>query len=212
MAESSDRAVELPFSKAIDAMMAACQVAPEAKGAFIARVRHLQRLGLPPRGGAPANARLTYGLAEIAAVATAFRLMAAFLLPTLAARYVLERWTDITPFLLAGSAEAMPEGYARRRPPPASRYLVLAGAALTELGRKAAHEGRYDGALGEVTLLGDVDAAAVAAAAGGAGVVVDAAAFMPAIIAAVRSHPLVEEEDVEHELERLRLSRAVPYL
>lgn len=210
MPESADRAVEMSFPETTDVLMAACGAEPGARSAFAARVRHLQRLGLPPRGGLPANARLVYGLAEMAAIATAFRLMDAFLLPTIASRYVLERWTELTPWLVAGAVDELPAGYAVRRPLTGGRHLVLQGSALAELGRKAAHEGRYDGRLGKVSLHGDAVAAVIAAAAGGAGTVVDSASFMPALVAAMRRKPDVSAEHLVHELDRLRLSRAVP--
>lgn len=93
---------------------------------------------------------------------------------------------------------------------PTTPKLVIAGSALAELGRKAAHDCRYDGNLGPVSLPGDADAAILAAAAAGVGVIVDAISFMPKITAMIGSQSLVAEGSLGRKLERLRPSRTVP--
>lgn len=210
MAAAIPRTIELGFADAVTILMRACQIDGGRRQAFVARVRHLQRLGLPPRQVTVGQPRLTFGLAELAAIATAIQLMAAFLPPTVAVRYVLERWTELTPCLLAGAVGELPTAYADRRPIEAGRFLVLAGSALCDLGDSAAHEARYAFTLGPVRSFGDGSLAQAAVAADGSGTLVDTGLYMPLILTCMRDLGNATDEDIAAELDRLRFSTEVP--
>ena len=190
--------------------MGACGVEVARRASFEARVRHLQRLGLPDRGEVKSHSRYAYGLAELAGIATALRLIDAFMPPTLAVRHVAGCWAALAPCLAAGAGDEAPAGYWGPHRPAGGTLAVIAGAGLADIGTSAAHERRYAGPLGTVRVFGGADATAgLAAATGGAGVLLDAGAYMPVLLASLRAVDLVTEEDLADELDRLRAGAVV---
>lgn len=200
-----DRAISLPFSDAVTVLMEACRVRPEGRTAFEARIRHLQRLGVPGRGPGQSRGRLHYGIAELAALATAIRLMTAFMAPTLAARYVVERWAELAPFALAGAERALPVDYLARRPIRNGPIAVFEGNALADLGQKGRHEARYLGPLGAVTIIGD-SSGDVSSAADGAGLILDSRIYMPGVVAGSVARSMATGAELAVELDRLRFT------
>lgn len=200
-----DRAINLSFFEGTGIVMAACGIHPDARAAFDARIRQLQRLGLlagdRESGTKP---RIAWGIPELAMLALACRLMAAFMPPTFAARYASERLGDLAPFLLAGGAAALPASYVARRPIDSTCIAVFEGIALQDLGRKRQHDERYDGTLGKIELFADHDAVDIASAAAGAGIVIDSRTFMPAIITGAAQAGMATDEELAFELDRLR--------
>jgi hypothetical protein len=194
----------LRYAQAVTVLMAACGIDPAARTAFAARVRQLQRLGVPPhregQGGGPA-----YGLAELAAFATAVRLMAAFMVPSLAARYVIECWPTFAPALLAGAREALPDSYLARRPLSDETVIVIAPSALGDLGRQGRHDERYAGTLGDMAVLSPASVLDTVRNIGG-GVVLDTTAFMPKLVAGFVEAAIATEQDAMRELDLLRFA------
>ena len=186
--------------------MTACGIDPSARVPFDARIRQLQRLGVPRRDEAPAAGPADYGIVELAALATAVRLMATFMVPSLAARYVLERWTVLAPVLLAGARSALPEPYVARRPLGDETMIVIKASALADLGRQGRHDERYVGALGEMIPADCTTLSAALATMGGGGLVVDTTTYMPVIVDEVSTTTMATEPELEHELDRLRFS------
>ena len=183
--------------------MAACGIAPSARTAFDARIRQLQRLGVPQRDDANTG-RIDYGVAELAGLATAVRLMAAFMVPSLAARYVTERWAVLVPALMAGAGSALPADYVARRSIGETTIFAIAAGALSDLGRQKRHDERYTGALGELVL---VDRAALPETIdgfGGAGLVIDTATYMPVIVDGFAAAAMATNSELAHQLDRLR--------
>lgn len=186
--------------------MSACGIDPSARTAFDARIRQLQRIGVPRHDDKRPAGRLDYGIVELAALATATRLMAAFMVPSLAARYVTERWKTLAPALLAGARAALPATYLARRPLSDETIIVMEATALADLGRQGQHDERYTGALGDLIA---VDLAALQNAVrkiGGAGLVLDAAGYMPGIVEGFSQETMATEQELFHELDRLRFS------
>lgn len=194
----------LRYAQAVTVMMSACGIDPAARTAFEARVRQLQRLGVPPRVAKQAG-RPEYGLAELAAFATAIRLMAAFMVPSLAARYVTEYWPMLAPALLSGASEAVPAAYGARRPIGDETLIVIAASALDELGRQGRHDERYGGALGAVMVLSPTAGIDAIREVGGA-VVLDTTHFMPKLVAGYADAAIATEQDLAHELDLLRFA------
>ncbi len=203
MKPSRDRAIALTHAQAIVVLMAACDIPVSARTAFEARVRQLQRLGVPGRAPDAGRARISYGIAELAALATAFRLMSAFLNPALAARYVTERWSDFAPFALAGARNALPAGYLLRRQLGNGTIALIEGNALADLGQKGRHDERNTGPLGSVTIV-DADAAGIPSLLHGAGVVIDSRTYMPVLVTRVAEIAIATDVDLAEELDRLR--------
>lgn len=149
---------------------------------------------------------MDYGIVELAALATAVRLMAAFMVPSLAARYVAERWTTLAPILLAGARTSMPSDYLSRRPVGDAAILLIKASALTDLGRQGRHDERYAGALGEIIGISSETLAGSVGAFGGAGIVLDTASFMPGIIEGYSRATMATKDDLEHELDTVRFT------
>ncbi|MBB3472783.1 hypothetical protein [Sphingomonas sp. BK345] len=185
-------------------LMAACGIDPAARSAFAARVRQLQRLGMPPHREGRADGP-AYGLAELTAFATAVRLMAAFMVPSLAARYVIECWPRLAPALLAGAREALPVSYLARRPLGNETVIVIAPSALHDLGRQGRHDERYAGTLGDIAVVSPASAIDAARRMGG-GVVLDTTAFMPKLVAGFVDAAIATEQDTMLELDLLRFA------
>lgn len=183
--------------------MDACDVSPAGRSAFEARLRLLQRTGVPARTPAQRMTRIDYGIAELSAFAIAFKLMSAFMTPALAARYVTERWHQLAPFVLAGARDALPSDYLVRRPVTACSIAVFEGNALNDMGQKERHDTRYGGALGRVTI---TDAIGLAEREYNAGLFIDSSAFMPAIVTHAVKLAMATEADLADELDRLRFA------
>ena len=201
---SSPRSLRLSYGQASSILRIACKIPDHASSAFDSRIRQLQRLGVSVGEDAGKHARIAYGLKELAALATTFNLMSAFMAPTFAARYVIECWPKIAPAIVDGVGDAAPQRWQDTRPRHDGRFVIFEGAALADLGRKAAHEGRFDSPLGSIRLFAEADIATVALSAGGAGVVLDTGSYMPSIMWQVLALPLVTENDVIDELDLIR--------
>ncbi|MGY2735029.1 hypothetical protein [Sphingomonas sp. UYP23] len=187
-------------------LMSACDIDPSARTAFDARVRQLQRHGLPSRDGARAAGPLDYGIVELAALATAIRLMAAFMVPSLAVRYVVERWDTLAPLLLSGARLALPASYLARRPISDETIIVIEATALADLGRQGRHDERYAGTLGNLIAAAPVTLDHAVRTIGGAGLILDTHGYMPAIVEGFARGTLATEQELAQELDRLRFS------
>ena len=197
--------LSLSFADAITVLLDACGLSQNARAAFDARIRHLQRLGVPSRTDDMAG-RLHYGIPELAALATAVRLMDAFMAPALAARYVTERWQLLAPFALAGVGEALPASYIARRAIPPATFAVFQANALAMLGKRRQHDERGEEPLGSLRVCDEVRAAAITEALNGAGLVLDSRTYMPAIIRGWVGHLAATEVELGTELDRLRFA------
>lgn len=206
MQPSPARAINLSFSNAVTVLMIACEVPPSGRSAFEARIRLLQRSGVPVRTPDQRMSRIDYGIAELAALATAFKLMAAFMTPALAARYVTERWQQLAPFALAGARDAFPPDYLFRRPISTGSIAVFEGNALADMGQKERHDPRYAGELGNVTV---TNAACLAPLANKVGVFIDSSTFMPAIVTHAVEVAMATDAELATELDMLRFSNLV---
>ncbi len=194
----------LRYAQAIPVLMKACGIAPSARTAFDARIRQLQRLGLPQRDPSRTAGPFGYGIVELAALATAVRLMAAFMVPSLAARYVTEQWTILAPALLAGARAALPKEYTARRLLDGRTFIVFEASALAELGLQGRHDERYVGTLGAMVVLEEATLPASIKELGGAGLVLDTTMFMPLIVNEFAIASIATEQELAHELDRLR--------
>jgi hypothetical protein len=192
------------YADAVTTLMSACGIDSAARTAFEARIRQLQRLGVPPRDADQAG-RPIYGLAELAAFATAVRLMAAFMVPSLAARYVAEGWSTLAPALLAGAREALPQSYLARRPLGDETIIVIAASALDDLGHQGRHDERYGGPLGDIAALSPSSVMMAVRKPGGA-VVLDTTRFMPNLVAGFVDAAIATEQDIARELDLLRFA------
>lgn len=198
--------VALRHAQAIQVLMTACGIDPSARTAFDARIRQLQRLGVSRRDDAIPAGRIDYGIVELAGLATAVRLMAAFMVPSLAARYVTECWTVLVPALTAGAESALPADYVARRSIGKATMIAIAAGALADLGRQRRHDERYNGTLGELVLINRTKLADTMAKLGGAGLVIDAATYMPAVVEGFTMAAQTTNHELAHELDRLRFS------
>ncbi len=198
--------LSLSFSDAVTVLIDACGLQSDARTAFDARVRQMQRLGVPARDGDTAG-RLRYGIPELAALATAMKLMDAFMVPALAARYVAERWKTLAPFILAGAVEAFPESYLMRRAIAPDSFAVFGSNALATMGKRHRHDERYVEPLGTVRIIDGKRAAATAAALGGAGLVLDSRSYMPAILRQWTKRLSATDAELGIELDRLRFAK-----
>ena len=199
---SESRVLSLSFADTITVLLAACGLPAAARTAFDARVRQLQRHGVPARDGDPSN-RIRYGIAELAALGTATKLMDAFMVPALAARYVVERWTELAPCMLVGAREALPANYLARRSIPTESFAVFGSNALAQMGKRHRHDERYAEPLGTVRVVDEKHAAA-AAALGGAGLVLDSRTYMPIIVQQWAERLSATDSELSSELDRLR--------
>jgi hypothetical protein len=195
-------ALSLSFADALTVLMDACGLSSDARNAFDARVRHLQRLGVPSRQD-DATGRLHYGIPELAAFATAVRLMDAFMAPALAARYVTERWSALAPFALAGAAGVLPDSYTTRRSIPTAAFAVFRANALSMLGKRRQHDERGDEPLGGVLICDEARAAAITEAVDGAGLVLDSRTYMPGIVRGWAERLSATEVELANEMDRL---------
>lgn len=196
-------AIRLSFAQVVTVLIEACDLPPASRSAVEARVRQLQRFGVPGRGDAPAGSRQVYGITELAMLATAFKLMAGFMNPSLAARYVAERWAELAPFVLAGAKDAMPASYLARRPIDERAITAFHGNALADMGRKGRHDERYDGALGDVAILSGESAIDLSTARG-VGLFLDSRSYMPTLIKRAVGFAVATEAELAIELDRLR--------
>ncbi|WP_242154036.1 hypothetical protein [Sphingomonas sp. BAUL-RG-20F-R05-02] len=187
-------------------LMRACGIGPSALTAFEARVRQLQRLGLLRDEGVRAAGRLDYGILELAALATAMRLMAAFMVPSLAARHVTERWGTLVPALLAGARTALPKDYVARRPLEEGTIIVIQGSALADMGQRGQHGERYVGDIGDAVVSDRTALSAAMKSLGGAAILLDTATYMPAIVNGFAQATMATVSELSHELDRLRFS------
>lgn len=183
--------------------MSACRLAPIARTAYDARLRQLQRHGLAARDDS-ATGRLCYGIAELAAFATATRLMDAFMVPALAARYVTEKWAEVGAAALAGARDALPIDYALRRTIVPNHFLVLGSNALAKMGERHRHDERYTAALGPVTCISEKDVVQELGAVGGGGIVIDTRTYMAVVVREWRERLNATDTEVTAELDRLR--------
>lgn len=186
--------------------MSACGIDPSARTAFDARIRQLQRLGVPRHDDKRPAGRLDYGIVELGALATAARLMAAFMVPSLAARYVTERWETLAPVLLAGARAALPASYLARRPLGDETIIVVEATALADLGRQGRHDERYTGALGDLMAIDPAVLENAVRKIGGAGIILDATGYMPEIVEGFARETRAAEQELFQELDRLRFS------
>lgn len=178
----------------------------EARSAFQARIRQLQRIGLLKKPDGKAYERFTYGLVELAALATAFRLMAAFMLPSLAVRYLTERWGDFVPALLGGLGGEL-AGDRWGDDTYTERYIAIEGVALARLGQKGANDTRYDGPLGlVVAYVGEATLDRVSETGVPQGVVVATRGYMTALVSELRKLDFLSSEQIADEIDRLRFS------
>ncbi|BCA59481.1 hypothetical protein HMP06_2250 [Sphingomonas sp. HMP6] len=161
---------------------------------------------MSPRDGARSAGPLQYGIVELAALATAVRLMAAFMVPSLAARYVVERWDTLTPALLAGAQAALPASYLARRPLGDETVIVIEASALADLGRQGRHDERYTGMLGELSAVGSAALQNAVRRIGGAALVVDTTGYMPGVVQGFAWETMATEDELAHELDGLRFS------
>jgi hypothetical protein len=206
-----DAAIRLSFGEAIRILMAVLEIEPTdaARSAFGSRVRQLQRMGLLGRSGDKSYERFTYGLVELARLATTFRLMTAFMLPSVAKRFVTERWADILPGVVAGIGDAAPHDFWSERDgaAPDRPVVVIEGVSLAELGQKTTSDPRYDGPLGMIALLpaigmpsADSERPIVA------GAMIDTRPYMTKLVEALLALEAVSEARVADEIDRLRFS------
>ncbi|MBN2971012.1 hypothetical protein JW805_03145 [Roseomonas aeriglobus] len=206
MADPNPSALSLSYGDAITVLMDACGLPAIARTAFDARVRQLQRLGVPRRDD-QALGRLRYGIAELAALATATKLMDAFMVPALAARYVVERWQELAPCMLAGARDALPASYLARRSVAAESFAFFGSNALAMMGKRHRHDERYVEPLGTVRIVDEKRAAATAAALGGAGLILDSSTYMPVIVREWKDRLSVTDIEMGVELDRLRFAQ-----
>lgn len=145
--------LSLTFSQAVTLLIEACDLQTARRSAVEARIKQLQRAGVPGRFPGTSADRPHYGIPELSAFVTAFQLMNAFMVPTLAARYVTEKWSELASFALAGAKPALPSAYLERRPITSATIALFQANALAELGHKGAHGERYAGPLGDIKIV-----------------------------------------------------------
>jgi hypothetical protein len=199
-------AIRLTYEEATTLLMEALEQPDGARSAFQARIRQLQRIGLLKDTGGKAYARFTYGLVELAILATAFRLMAAFMLPVVAVRHLDERWAEFVPALLSGMGD-----YGRSRwdqdTPCAGPFVAIEGTALSRLGQKGASDTRYDGPLGAIRCIGASDhVETVWKAAAAQGVLIDTRTYIAPLVAKLAELETVSSRQLADEIDRLRFS------
>ena len=205
----NEASIRLSYGAAIDVLMQTLDTDAEARSAFAARVRQLQRVGLCKPTGS--YNRFTYGLVELAAIATAFQMMSAFMLPIVAVRFLNERWSIFVPPLVAGTGDAMGRAFWRERdvPQPDTPIIFMEGVALSRLGQKSASDSRYDGPLGKTMALSPGDVIGRAFGTVTAGVMIDTRSYMPRLIGALEATEPVSRRQLEDEIDRLRYSALI---
>lgn len=205
--QSNPPAIRLDFSEALRVLMVALGMEGVTRSAFQSRVRQLQRMGLLKRGEGRTYERFSYGLPELARMAIAFRMMSAFMLPSVAVRYATERWADIVPALIGGLDEADARDRWSGARATHTPVLVIEGVALSRLGQKAASDSRYDGPLGRVIAhAGETGLIGVLAATMNEGVVIDTRSFMSRLVGELRGLDYVSDAQIADEVDRLRFS------
>lgn len=202
MTKLTDRAFALSFAQAIPVLLKACGLRADARLALAARIRQLQRLGLETPG-TPSSRKPGYGLLELAELATAVQMMAAFVMPKFASRYLIEQRSEFLPFYLAGALNAVPDAWREQRRLSDKCYALLPRTALADLGKTASRDKKYAGELGKVLLFSDCSLADVSTATGGAGVILDSSVFMPALVRAALNAAFATEEELGWELDRI---------
>lgn len=202
MSLPASRSITLPFADAITVLMEACRLPIPARQAFEARVRQLQRLGIAPRSPERAHAHVGYGVAELAALATAFKLMEGFMPPGLAARYLSECWGDLAPFLLAGARSILPDEYLMRRNVGHSHIAVFEGGGLNDIGQKERRGERYIGELGRLMIVSELPAD-ISWNDKGACLVLDSKSYMIGLVELTRNCSMATDLELFLELDRL---------
>lgn len=199
-------ALSLTYGDFVLLLMKACRILPKARAPFEARIRHLQRLGLPELAGDSLK-RLHYGIAECAAFATALRMIDLFIPPALAVRLVTERWSDLTDFVLAGAAETLPRAYLTRRSIPQATFAVFRANALAALGTGREDDQSSEDLLGQFRICEGSHAEVMFDALGGAGLVLDSRTYMPAIVREWAERLSATDAELGIEMDRLRFLR-----
>lgn len=201
MTANPDALLSLTFSQAVTLLIEACDLKTAKRSAVEARIKQLQRAGMPGRyPGAPAD-RPHYGIPELAAFATAFQLMNAFMVPALAARYVTEKWSELASFALVGAEAALPRAYLQRRPIKSAALALFQANALADLGHKGAHGERYAGPLGDIRVV-QIDHNLPDAFRNG--LHLDSRDYMPVVIARFAEMTMATDAELCVELDRLR--------
>lgn len=190
----------MPFGMAMETLKRAVALPDQSDTALEARVRQLSTMGVPRLKRSAANARLRYGITEVAQLAVALVLINGRMTPATAARYVTERWDVFAPATIAGVGIAH-----RRWPDRAGPYVVIEGNALATLGQRGVRDKTPEP-------LASTEAHATSAKAGSAMEAMATASwvntrrFMPAIVDMFAEHAVVQE-DIWDSLDRLRQSQ-----
>lgn len=177
----------LRYGAVLSALVAANGVGTRAATAFENRLKHLKRNGFPEGANLGKTGRYHYTAADIVGIATAIRLIDAYVMPTTAIQLVRSGAAEIAMLALDvivpplvpragpqldldGSATA----HDTEQPDPflARDYALFAGAALSELGERAPGAGRYDAPVGRATLLARADLGGELSLAIGSGILV----------------------------------------
>lgn len=196
----------VPPGGAIEILLDACRLNSDASGALQARVRQLIDMGLTDLKRETANARVRYGLTELAQLGLATALMNAQVQPAVAARIVREAWSDLVPFLMAG-INNLPERFRRLRPGDAGHYALIEGNALANLGTKSIRASRGGGPLPVVKVFCDIRSAMEADTGSDSGTYVNSSRFMSRIFEMLVAKAAVPE-DIWESLTRFRQSAA----
>ena len=194
---------DISFADARDLLLEILDLDPAAKPAMRARIRQLQKLGLDQLEAR--YARRDYGLTELAKLATAFRMMQAFMLPSIAVRYLTERWQDLVPALLAGIGQDFAENLGVAEPIPNTPIVLIEGITLSRFGQKGANDARYDGPLGMILCL-PVENAMIEVHKPASGLLLDSRSFMPALVSALQVKAALSGRQLAHEIDRLAAS------
>ena len=194
---------DISFADARDLLLEILGLDPDAQPAMRARIRQLQKLGLDQLEAR--YARRDYGLTELTKLATAFRLMQAFMLPSIAVRYLTERWSDFVPALLAGIDHDFASELGVRRLIPATPLVLIEGIALNRFGQKGANDARYDGPLGMIICL-PAENAKLEVQKPASGLLLDTRSFMPALLNGLQIKAALSGRQLAHEIDRLAAS------
>jgi len=199
-------ALSLTYGDFVLLLMKACRIPTKARAPFEARIRHLQRLGLPELAGVSVK-RLHYGIAECAAFGTALLLIDLFIPPALAVSLIAERWSELTDFVLAGAAETLPRAYLTRRSIPQATFAVFRANALAALGTGREDDQSSNGLIGQFRICDASHAADIFDALDGGGLVLDSRTYMPAIVRDWAERLSATDAELGIEMDRLRFLR-----
>ena len=194
---------DLTFGTACEILLETLNLDPDAGPAMKARIRQVQNLGLA-KSDTP-YARHDYGLAELAKLAAAFRMMQGFMLPIIAVRYLTERWEDLVPALIDGIDSEFLREIGAVVPVGHKPLVLIEGIALAQLGQKSANDKRYDGPLGRIERV-SLDGVCEAGAGISSGLLLDTRSFMPGLINGLQARAVVTDRQMAHEIARLALS------